>query len=81
LYEDFVPWNQSSRILWCKHDDDDQVFLDAKIEIGFKFFVERHISHVQLVKAIQLDQSKYPSIPFPTPPKKDPHPPSFLLLV
>ncbi len=46
LYKDFVPWSQSSRILWCKHDDDNQVFLDAKIEVGFKFLVERHISHV-----------------------------------
>jgi ribosome-associated toxin RatA of RatAB toxin-antitoxin module len=81
LYKDFVPWSQSSRILWHIHDDDDQVFLDVEIEVGFKFFVESHILHVELVKATQLDQAKYPSIPFPSPPKKDPHPPSFLLFV
>jgi ribosome-associated toxin RatA of RatAB toxin-antitoxin module len=46
LYEDFVPWSQSSCILWCKHDDDDQGLLDVEIEIGFKFFVERYILHV-----------------------------------
>ncbi len=27
LYKDFMPWNQSSHILWHKHDDDDQVLL------------------------------------------------------
>ncbi len=72
LYEDFVPQTQSSRILKHKYDDDDQVFVDVEIEVGFKFFVERHISHVQLVEATQPDQGKYPSIPFPTPPKKGP---------
>ncbi len=78
LYKDFVPWSQSSYIIWRKHDDDDEVFLNAKIEVGFKFIMEKYISHVQLVKATQLDQGKYPSIPFPTPQKKDPHP-AFLL--
>ncbi len=63
----------------CKHDDDDQVVLDAKIEVGFKFFVEKYILHVQLVKATQRNQGKYPSIPFPIPQKKDLHPPSLLL--
>ncbi len=79
LYKDFMPWSQSSHILWHKHDDDDQILLDAKIKVGFKFFVERYISHVQLAEATQLDQSKYPSIPFLAPQKRDPHPPSFLL--
>jgi hypothetical protein len=27
LYKDFMPWSQSSHILWHKHDDDDQVLL------------------------------------------------------
>jgi hypothetical protein len=81
LYEDFMPWSQSFRILWRKHDDDDQVLLDAKIEVGFKFFVERYILHVQLAKATQPDQGKYPSIPFPIPQKKDPHLPCLLLSV
>jgi hypothetical protein len=75
-----MPWNQSFRILWHKHDDDHQILLDAKIKVGFKFFVERYISHVQLAEATQPDQGKYPSIPFLAPPKKDPHPPSFLFL-
>jgi hypothetical protein len=67
-----MPWNQSSRILWHKHDDDHQILLDAKIKVGFKFFVERYISHVQLAEATQPDQGKYPSIPFLAPPKKRP---------
>jgi coenzyme Q-binding protein COQ10 len=46
LFEDFLPWSQSSCILWHKHDDDDQAFLDAEIEVGFKFYVERYILHV-----------------------------------
>jgi ribosome-associated toxin RatA of RatAB toxin-antitoxin module len=69
------------RILLRKHDDDDQVFLDAKIEVGFKFFVEKYISHVQLIEATQPDQGNYPSIPFLAPQKKDPHLPSLLLFV
>ncbi|KAJ7519961.1 hypothetical protein O6H91_20G061400 [Diphasiastrum complanatum] len=43
LYEDFVPWCQRSTIL-CKNDE----FLEAELEIGFKFFVEQYISHVEL---------------------------------
>ncbi len=39
--EDFMPWNRSSCIMWRKNDDD-QVFLDVKIEIGFKFFVDKY---------------------------------------
>jgi len=65
--------------LWHKHDDDDQILLDAKINGGFKFFVDKYITHVQLAEATQPNQSKYQSIPFLAPQKKDPHPPSFLL--
>ncbi len=81
LYEDFVPWSQSSHILWRKHDDNDQGLLDAKIEVGFKLFVEKYILHVQLAQATQPDQGKYPSTPFLAPPEKDPHPPFLLLFV
>jgi hypothetical protein len=37
-------------------------FLMKKIKVGFKFFVERYILHVQLTKTTQPNQSKYPSI-------------------
>jgi ribosome-associated toxin RatA of RatAB toxin-antitoxin module len=74
LYEDFMPWCQSSHILCRKHDDNYQGLLDAEIEVGFKFFVEKYILHVQLAKATQPNQSKYPYIPFLAPLKKDPHP-------
>ncbi len=43
LYKDFMPQNQSSRILWHKHHDDDQILLDVDIEFGFKFFVKRYV--------------------------------------
>jgi hypothetical protein len=29
--------------LWHKHHDDDEVFLDVDIELGFKFFVKRYV--------------------------------------
>jgi ribosome-associated toxin RatA of RatAB toxin-antitoxin module len=45
LYKDFMPWSQSSCILWHKHDDDDQILLDAKIKIGSNF-LWRDISHM-----------------------------------
>ncbi len=44
LYEDFMPWNQTSHILLHKHDDDDQVFFYAKIEVRFKFYGEIYLS-------------------------------------
>eukprot|EP00249_Psilotum_nudum_P013875 c24561_g1_i1 orf=387-1166(-) len=44
LYEDFVPWCQKSTVLRRKGAE----ALDAELEIGFKFFVERYISHVEL---------------------------------
>lgn len=44
LYEDFVPWCQRSQVLWRKGEEQ----LDAELQIGFKFFVERYISHVHL---------------------------------
>jgi hypothetical protein len=44
MYEDFVPWCQSSRVLWCKEDE----ALDAELKVGFKLFLERYISHVEL---------------------------------
>ena len=43
LYQDFVPWCQKSTILWQK-----ETALDAELEIGFKFLVERYVSHVEL---------------------------------
>jgi ribosome-associated toxin RatA of RatAB toxin-antitoxin module len=65
LYEDFVPWSQSSHILWRKHDDNDQGLLDVEIEVGFKFFMEKYILHVQLVEATQLDQISIHPISYP----------------
>uniref|UniRef100_A0A0D6QWB4 Coenzyme Q-binding protein COQ10 START domain-containing protein n=1 Tax=Araucaria cunninghamii TaxID=56994 RepID=A0A0D6QWB4_ARACU len=46
LYEDFVPWCQRSTVLWRKNDE----AFDAELQIGFKFLVERYISHVELKK-------------------------------
>lgn len=46
LYEDFVPWCQRSVILRRKNDE----AFDAELEIGFKFLVERYMSHVELKK-------------------------------
>jgi len=43
LYEDFVPWCQKSKVLWRTDEK-----MDAELEIGFKLFVERYLSHVQL---------------------------------
>ena len=43
LYEDFVPWCQKSTILW-----QNESALEAELEIGFKFLVERYVSHVEL---------------------------------
>jgi ribosome-associated toxin RatA of RatAB toxin-antitoxin module len=44
-------------VLWTKGDE-----LDAELEIGFKFFVERYISHVQLKAPHQI---KVYFLPFP----------------
>ncbi|KAJ7550395.1 hypothetical protein O6H91_07G098800 [Diphasiastrum complanatum] len=44
LYEDFLPWCQRSTVL---QRNDGESF-QAELEIGFKFFMERYISHVQL---------------------------------
>ncbi|KAG6541317.1 hypothetical protein Mapa_017259 [Marchantia paleacea] len=44
LYEDFVPWCQRSTIIWHKPNE----AMEAELEIGFKFFLERYISHVEL---------------------------------
>ncbi|GLJ17548.1 hypothetical protein SUGI_0305250 [Cryptomeria japonica] len=46
LYEDFVPWCQRSTILYHKNPES----FDAELQIGFKFLVERYISHVELKK-------------------------------
>ena len=43
LYQDFVPWCQKSTILW-----QNELALEAELEIGFKFLVERYVSHVEL---------------------------------
>ncbi|KAF7817499.1 coenzyme Q-binding protein COQ10-like protein, mitochondrial [Senna tora] len=44
FYHGFVPWCQRSEIL--KHYPDGS--FDAELEIGFKFFVESYVSHVEL---------------------------------
>lgn len=46
LYEDFVPWCQRSRII-RRYDNGSY---DAELEIGFKFFVESYVSHVEMEK-------------------------------
>lgn len=46
LYHGFVPWCQRSEI--TKHNPDGS--FDAELEIGFKFFVESYVSHVELVR-------------------------------
>lgn len=53
LYEDFVPWCQRSTVLWRKGEEK----LDAELEIGFKFLVERYISHVELRKPTLIKTS------------------------
>ncbi|GBG59832.1 hypothetical protein CBR_g66636 [Chara braunii] len=44
LYEDFVPWCQSSKVLWRKGEGE----FEAELEIGFKLFTERYVSHVTI---------------------------------
>ena len=46
LYSDFVPWCQKSDIVRSFPDGS----FDAELEIGFKFLVERYMSHVELSK-------------------------------
>lgn len=46
MYEDFLPWCQRSEIVRRNPDGN----FDAELEIGFKFFVESYISHVELKK-------------------------------
>ncbi|PIA54061.1 hypothetical protein AQUCO_00900558v1 [Aquilegia coerulea] len=46
MYEDFLPWCQRSKIV--RHNQDGS--FDAELEIGFKFFVESYMSHVELNK-------------------------------
>lgn len=46
LYADFVPWCQKSDIVRSFPDGS----FDAELEIGFKFLVERYMSHVELSK-------------------------------
>lgn len=46
LYDGFVPWCQRSEIV-RRHQDGS---FDAELEIGFKFFVESYVSHVELNK-------------------------------
>lgn len=43
LYEDFVPWCLKSKVSWRTDDK-----MEAELEIGFKLFVERYISHIEL---------------------------------
>ncbi|GMN35157.1 hypothetical protein TIFTF001_005119 [Ficus carica] len=44
LYHDFLPWCQRSEVV--RHYPDGS--FDAELEIGFKFFVESYVSHVEL---------------------------------
>ncbi|KAF3796144.1 Coenzyme Q-binding COQ10-like protein [Nymphaea thermarum] len=46
LYQDFVPWCQQSKIV--RHNVDGS--FDAELQIGFKFFVESYMSHVEMKK-------------------------------
>ncbi|PIA59877.1 hypothetical protein AQUCO_00400624v1 [Aquilegia coerulea] len=46
LYQDFVPWCQRSKIVQSNTDGS----FEAELEIGFKFFVESYVSHVELSK-------------------------------
>ncbi|CAM8923617.1 unnamed protein product [Rhodiola kirilowii] len=60
LYHGFVPWCQRSEIL--KHNADGS--FEAELEIGFKFFVESYVSHVELkrpryVKTTALDSNLF----------------------
>ncbi|KAF8405021.1 hypothetical protein HHK36_009917 [Tetracentron sinense] len=50
LYEDFVPWCKRSEIVRRNADGS----FDAELEIGFKFFVESYVSHVELNKPKSL---------------------------
>ncbi|KAK9155018.1 hypothetical protein Sjap_002498 [Stephania japonica] len=53
LSENFLPWCQLSKII--KHNADGS--FDAEMEIGFKFFVERYVLHVEVnkPKSIKLE--------------------------
>lgn len=53
LYQDFVPWCQKSTVLWQK----DNAALEAELEVGFKFFVERYVSHVELKRPTLIKTS------------------------
>ncbi|VAH80575.1 unnamed protein product [Triticum turgidum subsp. durum] len=58
LYEDFVPWCQRSRVI-RRYDNGS---FDAELEIGFKFFVESYVSHVEMekpkyIKIVLVDSS------------------------
>ncbi|CAM8972152.1 hypothetical protein QQ045_030922 [Rhodiola kirilowii] len=60
LYHGFVPWCQRSEVL--KHNPDGS--FEAELEIGFKFFVESYVSHVELkkpqyVKTTALDSNLF----------------------
>lgn len=46
MYEEFIPWCQRSRIVRRNEDGS----FDAELEIGFKFLVEKYMSHVELQK-------------------------------
>ncbi|PKA66070.1 hypothetical protein AXF42_Ash010480 [Apostasia shenzhenica] len=46
LYKEFLPWCQRSSIVKRNKDGS----FDAELEIGFKFFVESYVSHVELQK-------------------------------
>lgn len=44
LYHDFLPWCQRSEVVRQYPDGS----FDAELQIGFKFFVESYVSHVEL---------------------------------
>lgn len=53
MYQDFVPWCQRSEILRSYPDGS----FDAELEIGFKFLVERYVSHVELDRPWRIKAS------------------------
>lgn len=58
LYHGFVPWCQRSEV--TKHYPDGS--FDAELEIGFKFFVESYVSHVELNRAKFIKVTNFPLI-------------------
>eukprot|EP00898_Chlorokybus_atmophyticus_P000630 jgi/Chlat1/1568/Chrsp123S01835 len=59
-YEQYVPWCQRSRVLRKRSPES----LEAELEVGFKFFVERYVSLVtlkrpEMVKATSIESNLF----------------------